>query len=180
MVSKHPAALVSETREQGCSERCRGVSGRRAQQHQRWMRSSAFSGFPVPSPRERGGWTQAPGSHTLVPCMHFPECPVLGLLPTLGTEGRSAAGRWSPSLHPFPPGRAPQSHPRWTVPPMKMSLNAPTGLHQAPGQRQSGKKKRVSRCWGRCCPLITFFVSLRSAEFYWPILQTEQTEVESG
>ena len=91
MVSKHPATLVSETREQGCSERCRRVSGRRAQQQQRWMRSSAFSGFPVPSPRERGGWTQAPGSHTLVPCMHVLECPVLGLLPTLGTEGRSAA-----------------------------------------------------------------------------------------
>lgn len=148
MVSKHPAALVSETREQGCSERCRGVSGRRAQQHQRWMRSSAFSGFPVPSPRERGGWTQAPGSHTLVPCMHFPECPVLGLLPTLGTEGRSAAGRWSPSLHPFPPGRAPQSHPRWTVPPMKMSLNAPTGLHQAPGQKAEREKETCFKMLG--------------------------------
>ena len=73
---------------------------------------------------------------------------MLGLLPTLGTEGRSAAGRWSPSLHPFPPGRAPQSHPRWTVPPMKMSLNAPTGLHQAPGQKAEREKETCFKMLG--------------------------------
>lgn len=85
MVSKHPATLVSETREQGCSERCRRISGRRAQQQQRWVRSSTFSGFPVPFPWERGSWTQAPDGHILVPCIHFPERPVLALLSILGT-----------------------------------------------------------------------------------------------
>lgn len=66
---------------------------------------------------------------------------------------------------------------------MKTSLKAPTGLHQAPAQKAEREEETClesSGYWGRCCLLITFFVSLRSAEFYWPILQTEQTEVESG
>lgn len=63
---------------------------------------------------------------------------------------------------------------------MKMSLNALTGLHQAPGQKAESEEETCFKMLGWCCLLITFFVSLRSAEFYWPILQTEQTEVESG
>lgn len=49
MVSKCPITPVSEIREQGCSERCRHVSGHTAYQGQSWTQTQVLAPQPAPS-----------------------------------------------------------------------------------------------------------------------------------
>ena len=146
MVSKRQTTLVSEIREQGCSQRCRHVSGHKAHQGQSWTQTQVLVPQPAPfmaSPCCPPGSGEAGPRLQVVtfgpPGVRLPEsrlcwsyCPFRELRAGLQQAeggGESAASHCIPS----PPVRACLSHPR-RADTVKTSLKAPTGLHQAPGQ----------------------------------------------